>query len=159
MDAFHHKNQNRVLRLLGGFLILIGLIALGTAVFFEVETPFSRFLMASTVPLLFGLFLISTYSGTLINFGSNRSRAYQSILWMKFGPWEDLPKIIHTELIHHSYFGRNRPNGISPTIGGEITVYKCVLVAEGRKFMVFDYWKESEAIDAMEKLRIGLAIS
>ncbi len=159
MGVFHHKNQNQGLRLLGGFLLLIGLIALGTPVFLEVDTPFSKFLMASAVPLVFGLFLISTYSGTLIDFGAKKSKAYQSVLWIKFGEWQNLPKIENAELIHYTYLERNTPNGISPTLSREITVYKCVLLAEGRKFLVFDYPKESQAIAALEKIRIGLKLS
>lgn len=124
----------------------------------EEDTAFIEVFLVSGVPMIIGVFMISTYSGTLMDFEANKSKEYQSILWFKFGEWQNLPKIENAELIHYTYFKRNTPNGISPTLLGEITVYKCVLLVEGKKFMVFDYSKETDAIAALDKIRIGFKI-
>lgn len=160
MNPFHYKyrNQNNGVHLFGFILILMGMIVLTVPLFLEVESAFIEVFFVSGVPLAIGVFMISTYTGTLIDFEANKSKKYQSILWFKFGKWQNLPKIENAELIHYTYFIRNRPNGISPTLSGEITVYKCVLVVEGKKFMVFDYSKENKAIAALDKIKRGFKI-
>jgi hypothetical protein len=97
-----------------------------------------------------GLGLVSTFSGTLIDFEKKRIKRYQSIFWVKTGKWKPMPKVEHAELIHYTYLHRNLPNGISHTVSAEITTYKCVLKMEGKKLLVFDYAKESEAIAGLE---------
>jgi hypothetical protein len=144
--------------MVGGILILMGLIVLAVPIFFEVDTEFSKVLLVSGIPIVIGVIMISTYSGTLIEFENHKFREYQSILWIKFGDWQNLPKIENAELIHYTYTQTNTPNGISPTLSGEVTVYKCVLVSGGKKFMVFDYSKEKDAIVALDIIRNGFRL-
>lgn len=127
-----------------------------TPFFLEVDTPISKILWVGGIPLLLGLGLISTFSGTLIDFEKKKIKRYQSILWVKTGKWEPLPKVKHAELIHYTYQHSNLPNGISPTVSAEITTYKCVLKLEGNKLLVFDYAKEKDAILALEQIQKGL---
>ncbi|WP_338228673.1 hypothetical protein [Algoriphagus taiwanensis] len=127
-----------------------------TPFFLEVDTPISKILWVGGIPLLLGLGLISTFSGTLIDFEKKKIKRYQSIFWVKTGKWEPLPGIENTELIHYTYQHRNLPNGISPTVSAEITTYKCVLKLEGNKLLVFDYAKEKDAILALEQIQKGL---
>ncbi len=157
MEVFNHssRNKNNGPNLFGVILILMGVIVLIFPQFFDVNTPYNKVLMVSGIPLMVGLFLISTYSGTLIDFDANRYKEYQSILWFKIGDWQSLPKIENAELIHHTFLQRNTPNGISPTLSRQVTIYKCVLIAENQKFMAFDYTKEAEAIAALEKIKDG----
>lgn len=103
--------------------------------------------------------MISISEGTQIDFEANKFKAYQSILWIKFGDWQNLPKIENAELIHYVYTETNTPNGISPSLSAEVTVYKCVLVSGGKKFMVFDYSKEKDAIVALDIIRCGFKLS
>lgn len=138
---------------------MMGMIVSTVPLLVEVDTAFIEIFFVSGVPMVIGVFMISTYTGTLIDFEANKSKKYQSILWFKFGKWQNLPKIENAELIHYTYFIRNRPNGISPTLSGEITVYKCVLVAKGKKFLVFDYSKETVAIVALDKIRTGFKLT
>ena len=161
MHFFHHatQNKNNGFRLGGFVLILMGLVVFGVPLFQEVETETSKILLVGSVPILLGIFLISTYSGRLIDFEAKKIKKYQQILWFKVGKWENLPAIEHAELIHYNYQHRNIPNGISPTISTEITIYKCVLRLKGREFMVFDYQNEQEAIAALEVLQNGFKLS
>ena len=161
MNRFHYKyrNQNNGVHLLGFILILMGMIVITVPLFLEVESAFIEVFFVSGVPLVIGVFMISTYTGTLIDFEANKFKKYQSILWFKFGKWQNLLEIENAELIHYTYFIRNRPNGISLMLSGEITVYKCVLVEKGKKFLVFDYSKETDAIVALDKIRTGLKLT
>jgi hypothetical protein len=128
----------------------MGLIVLIIPVFQEVETPLSKILWVGGIPLFLGLGLVSTFSGTVIDFEKKRIKKYQSIFWIKTGQWKPMPKVEHAELIHYTDLHRNLPNGISHTVATEITTYKCVLKMEGEKLLVFDFAKESEAIAGLE---------
>ncbi len=158
MNHLHYVNRKNGLQIVGGILILMGLIVLAVPIFFEVDTEFSKVLLVSGIPIVIGVIMISTYSGTLIEFENHKFKEYQSIQWIKFGDWQNLPKIENAELIHYTYTQTNTPNGISPTISGEVTVYKCVLVSGGKKFMVFDYSKEKDAIVALDIIRNGFRL-
>ncbi|WP_338224776.1 hypothetical protein [Algoriphagus confluentis] len=160
MLLFHHntRHKNSGYLLAGTVSILMGLAVWITPFFLEVSTPISKILWVGGIPLLLGLGLISTFSGTLIDFEKKKIKRYQSMLWVKAGKWEPLPGINHAELIHHTYQHRNLPNGISPTISSEITTYKCVLKLEGNELLVFDYAREKDAIRALAQIQKGLQL-
>lgn len=107
---------------------------------------------------MIGMFLISIYSGTLIDFQKHRFREYQSIFWFKLGQWQKLPKIEHAELILHSFRSRNTPNGITPTLSGLVTIYKVILLANGTKFLALDFNLEKDAVEALEEIKNELGI-
>ncbi len=161
LSLFHHstRNKNNGYRLAGIILILMGMIVLAVPFFLEVETEPSKIILVGGIPIVLGIFLISTYSGTLIDFEARKIKKYQSILWIKLGHWQKLPLIQNAELIHYTYQHQNLPNGISQTLSSEITTYKCVLTLEGREFIVFDYQKEQDAILALDRIRNGLRLS
>lgn len=161
MLLFHHStpNKNNGFRLGGIVLILMGLIVFGVPLFMEVETEPIKIILVGGIPIVLGIFLISTYSGTLIDFEDRKIKKYQSILWIKLGHWQKLPLIQNAELIHYTYRHQNLPNGISPTISSEVITYKCVLTLRGREFIVFDYQKEQDAIAALDRIRNGLRLS
>jgi hypothetical protein len=161
LHQFNHKNQNAGInrvRLLAICLIAAGLIVLLVPFFFEVDTDSQKIGLVGGGAFLIGMLLISIYSGTLIDFQKHRFREYQSILWFKFGKWEALPRIEHVELIHHSFRSTNTPNGISPTLSQQVTIYKCVLLSNSTKFLALDYTKEKDAIADLEEIREGLGI-
>ncbi len=161
MDQFNHKNQNSGIngaRLLGICLISAGLIVLLVPIFIDVSTDSQKIGLVGGGAFLFGMLLISIYSGIRIDFRSNRFKEYKSVLWFKFGQWEELPKIEHAELILHSFRSTNTPNGISPTLSREVTIYKCVLLANGTKFLALDFSKEKDAIAALEEIKERLEI-
>lgn len=159
MRHFHYINRKNGIQKLGGILILTGLIVVTIPFFVDVETAFSKVLLVSGVPLTLGLIIISTYGGVLLDFEAHKLKKYHSIFWIKWGEWQSLPEIENAELIHHTYRETNTPNGISPTLSREVTVYKCVLVVNREKFMVFDYSREKDAITALDIIRNGFKLS
>lgn len=136
----------------------MGLIVLAVPFLMEVVTPIYKVIMVGGGAVIIGVIMISISEGTLIDFDANQFKSYQSILWIKFGEWQSLPPIENAELIHYTFAESNLPNGISPTISWNTTVYKCVLISGGKKFMVFDSSKEKDAIEALDKIRTGIKI-
>lgn len=61
-------------------------------------------------------------------------------------------------MLIHSYPVQNYRNGITPTLTHEVTVYKCVLLSGGTKFLAFDYSKEKEAIHSLLEIKERLGI-
>ncbi|MEB2783442.1 hypothetical protein [Algoriphagus persicinus] len=160
MPHFIHKNQSHWsgFHLIGVLLISIALIIWVTSYLFDNKTdPLTLYLIVG-ISFLLGLLSLSTFTGTLIDFEGNKFKEYQSIFWIKFGEWQELAKIEQVELILHSFRRTNTPNGISPTLSREITIYKCVLVAGGTKFISLDFVSEKEAIKALQTLKSGLGI-
>ena len=160
MHHFHHsyRDKNNGYLLAGFVLLLMGMTVWITPFFLEVDTPISKILLVRGIPVLLGLGLVSTYSGTLIDFERKKIKKYRNILWIKTGKWESLPKVENAELIHYTYQHTNLPNGISPTGSYEITTYKCVLKLEGKGLLVFDYAKEKDAIRALGQIQKGLQL-
>lgn len=155
MRYFHYINRKSGLQKLGGILILTGLIVFIIPFFVDVETAFSKVLLVSGIPSVLGVIIISTYGGIIIDFEAHKLKKYHSIFWIKRGKRQSLPEIENAELIHHTYIETNTPNGISPTLSGEVTVYKCVLLVNREKFLVFDYSREKDAVTALDIIRNG----
>ncbi|MEB2773941.1 hypothetical protein SYJ56_01395 [Algoriphagus sp. D3-2-R+10] len=160
MPQFIHKNQSHWsgFHLIGVLLISIALIIWVTSYLIDNKTDPLTLYTIIGISFLLGLLSLSTFTGTLIDFEGNKFKEYQSIFWIKFGEWQELAKIEHAELILHSFRRTNIPNGISPTLSREITIYKCVLVAGGTKFISLDFAREKEAIKALQALKSGLGI-
>lgn len=156
MNHFHYIHRKTGIKVLGKIMILMGLIVLAIPFLLEVETATIRVLWVGGGAVVIGAIMASISEGTLIDFEAKKIKEYNSLLWIKFGSWENLPKIVHAELIHHTFTTNFAPNGITPTMNGPITVFKCVLAAEEKNFMVFEYGKEKEAIAALDEIRAGL---
>jgi hypothetical protein len=159
LNHFHYSTQRNGIKTAGKVVILMGLIVLAVPFLVEVETPIYKVFLVGGGAVVIGSLMISISEGTLIDFKANKFKVYQSILWIKFGEWQSLPKIENAELIHHTFTETNFPNGISPTISWNTTVYKCVLVSGGKKFMFFDYSKEKDTIVALDKIIEGFKLS
>lgn len=158
LNHFHYSVQRNGTKTAGKVVILMGLIVLAVSFLIEVKTPIYKVLLVGGGAVIIGVLMISISEGTLIDFEANKFKAYQSILWIKFGEWQILPPIQNAELIHYTFTETNFPNGISPTISWNTTVYKCVLLTGGEKFLVFDYLKEKDGIVALNKIRMGIKI-
>ncbi|WPR74932.1 hypothetical protein [Algoriphagus sp. NG3] len=159
-QGFNHPNTSIWSRgrFFGIVLIGMGLVVLLTPLFVKVETQALQIGLVAGIPLVIGFFLVSTFTGTHIDFRNNRFKKYQSVLWFRFGDWQELPKISKAEIVHHTFLKRNVPNGISPTLSLQVTVYKCVLLSEDAKLLVLEFTREKNAILALEKIKVGLGI-
>ncbi|WP_057937071.1 hypothetical protein [Algoriphagus resistens] len=162
MKHFNYKNQNdgtKGPRILGQIFLASGLLVILVAFFVEVETDPLKVVLVAGGAVVIGFILASIKSGILIDFQNYQFKKYKRILWFSFGEWEALPQVGHLELIHHSFRSSYIPNGITPTLNGQITLYKVVLLANNKKFLVLDYTKEKDAVAALDEIEKGLGIS
>jgi hypothetical protein len=140
-------------RLLGFLLLGAGLLALISPWIIASGSSIEKTISVGVAAVLIGLILISLSSGILLDFGGNRIKHFQNVLWMNFGDWEMIPQVQEIELIHHSYQTKNIPNGITPTMSGNITMYKCVLKSKDEVILSLDFSEEKVAIEAMEEIQ------
>jgi hypothetical protein len=140
-------------RLLGFLLGGTGLLVLISPWIIASGSSIEKTIAVGLTSCLIGMILISLSSGILLDFAGNRIKHFQNVGWMKFGNWEQIPKVQEIELIHHSYQSKNIPNGITPTMSGKMTIYKCVLKSKDEVILSLDFSKEKAAIGAMEEIQ------
>ncbi|MEK6481522.1 hypothetical protein WJR50_28520 [Catalinimonas sp. 4WD22] len=129
MNIFNFKKRNLATgpHLLGLIIIMAGLFALASPLFFKIESSEERVLGVGIGAISIGLVIVSSYSGTLIDFNKKKFKEYTSICGFKLGEWTSLPVISTVKLISISLMRTNKPNGISPTLSGKVTDFKTVL--------------------------------
>lgn len=153
---YTYRNSNASIsgpRLLGFLLVGAGLLALISPWLIESGSSIEKSIAVGLAASLIGLILISLSSGILLDFRENRIKYFQNVLWMKFGDWEQIPQVQEIELIHHSYQSKNIPNGITPTMSGKMTMYKCVLKSSDTIILSLDFSKEKEALVVVEEIQ------
>ncbi|MTI29317.1 hypothetical protein E1171_00670 [Cytophagales bacterium RKSG123] len=154
MKNFDFKKRNLYSgpHLLGVLLIFAGLLALTGYYFLKNESSLERTLMVGLGAIIIGLVIVTSYTGTLIDFKGKRVKAYFSICRYKFGEWATLPTITTVKVIAHRYRSTNTPNGISPTLSGYVTVYRIFLYPKNYdKFLLsFEFSKKELALRKAE---------
>mgnify|MGYP003662305248 FL=1 len=161
MDQFTYIRQNdgtRGPRLLGQILLASGIFVILVPLFVDLDTDPLKLALVGGGAVLFGIILSSIKSRIVFAFERKLYKESHSILWFKSGEWEPLPEIDHAELIHHSFRTSYTPNGITPTLNGQVTLYKIVLLANGAKFLVLDFNREKDAVVALEKIKSALEV-
>lgn len=148
MNSYHHKKRELFSgpHLLGMLFILAGTFSLISPYFIEETSP-GRSLYIGIGGIGFGLMVVSTYSGVLIDFKQKRMKQYSAILGYKLGQWTELPEIASVRLVTDRYEATNMANGVSPTLSGEVTDYVALLCTpEGEPILSMVYTEEEKAI-------------
>ncbi|MEP0711589.1 hypothetical protein [Algoriphagus sp.] len=161
MQQFIYKNHNdgtKGPRLLGQIMLGAGLVVILVRLLFDMDTDPMKVALVGGGAILIGLIMSTIKSRILIDFAGKKYKEYQTILWYNMGDWMDLPLVHKAEIVQHSFRKTFVPNGITPTMSAQVTIYKVVLLADGRKFLVLDYAKEKKAALALEELKEGLGI-
>ncbi len=129
MKSFEFKNRTLTSgpHLLGLLLILSGLLALLSLLFFRNEGNLEKTLGIGLGAILLGLIIVFTYTGTLIDSTEKRFKVYFSICGYKLGQWRPLPSILTVKVTTNSYISTNTPNGIHPTLSGRVTDYRTLI--------------------------------
>lgn len=107
--------------------VAIALLIWLSPLFVGQQNSLARTLLLGAAALLLGLFLRFTYYGTQIDEEKKIIREYTAILGYKTGEWKDLPDLNKLRITSNSYSSRNTPNGISPTMRYNSTVYSIAL--------------------------------
>lgn len=159
MKNFNFKKRNLVSgpHLLGTLLIIEGLFALTSPTFLKSASSLERIIAVGIGAIAIGLLIISSYSGTLIDFTQKRLKEYLSIGGYKFGKWMTLPDILKIKVISTSYISSNTPNGISPTLSGKVTDFKTLIYSNSSKALLsFEYSNKDKAVKHAKRLAADL---
>ena len=159
MKNFNFKKRNLVSgpHLLGTLLIIGGLFALVSPTFLKSGSSMERILAVGIGALILGLLIISSYSGTLIDFSQKRFKEYLSFGGYKFGEWMALPDILKIKVISNSYISTNTPNGISPTLSGKVTDFKILLYSDAHQpVFSFKYANKDKVVKQGRHLAVNL---
>lgn len=148
MKIYNHKKRTlwAGTSLLGMLFIGVGIFSLVLPYIVELEGG-NHSLYVTWGFLVFGIMVVSAYSGTLIDIENKRVRAYSSFLGFKFGKWTELPEISYIQLISDTYQSINEPNGISPTLSGIQTDYTALFYNQSDQVVIeMVFTKEEKAI-------------
>ncbi|MEM6643359.1 MAG: hypothetical protein AAF616_10290 [Bacteroidota bacterium] len=159
--TFRNRNLTSGPHLLGLLLFLAGLLALASPLFLESASSTAKIFAVGGGAIFIGILIITSHSGTFLDFTEQRFKEYFSVFGYHFGEWNQLPQIKKVRLFSHSYISRNIPNGVSPTLSAKVTDYKLLLFTnEETAFLTFSYSKKGKAEKAAETLaaRLGAAL-
>ncbi|MCE7992537.1 MAG: hypothetical protein HEP71_11170 [Roseivirga sp.] len=76
----------------------------------------------------FGLIVMNTYKGTLIDLKNKKFKVYSALAGLKRGTWQDLPELKEVHIGSITEKSTNLPNGISPTFSGNTTAHFLLLM-------------------------------
>lgn len=159
MKPFNYKRRNLTSgpHLIGALFILAGLFALASPYIFNTVISMARVLVVGIGATIFGLLIVTSYSGALIDFSQKKFKEYTAVAGYKFGEWEALPVISEVQVISISYVHTNSPNGVSPTLSGRVTDFKTLLFAEGEHpLLTLEYINKYQALKQAEELASSL---
>jgi hypothetical protein len=159
MNSFKYKNRNLLSgpHFVGSLFIIAGLFALVSPAFFNIEISLERVIGVGVGALIFGLLIVASYSGTLLDFSNSRFKQYVTIFGYKTGEWTKLPNIIKVKVISSSKLMTNKPNGLSPTFSGKVTDFKVQLYSNASKpILSFVYSKQDRSVKDAEILAANL---
>lgn len=125
MDSLNYKRRNLFTgpRFLGVLFLLAGIALLIIPSAVESLETTSRTLWVGSGAIVFGLFVMSTQSGTFISFDQLRLKEYTLILGFKQGEWISISDVSILSIETETSRTSNTPNGISPTLSRNGTHY------------------------------------
>jgi hypothetical protein len=159
MNKFNFKKRNLISspHLLGPVLMIVGLFALVSPVFLKSGSSMEKIVGVGLGAIIIGFGIVTSYSGTLIDFTEKRVKEYFSIGGYKFGEWTTLPVILKVKVISNSYIVTNSPNGISPTFSGKVTDFKTLIYSRSTKpVLSFVYSNRDKAVKNAKNIASNL---
>jgi hypothetical protein len=155
MTNFNFKRRNLFSgpHLLGMLLLLAGIFAIVSPAFLKSGSSLERILAVGIGTIIIGLFIVSSYSGTLFDFTQKRFKEYVSIGGYKSGEWTTLPDILKIKVISASHLRSNIPNGISPTLSVKVTDFTLLMYSNSQKpIFLFKYSSRNKAVKEAKRL-------
>ena len=108
---------------------------------------------------IFGAFVVSVRKGILFDFEGRRLKPYQSIMGFKSGDWHGLQAAQEVSIIKHDEEHTMLPNGITPTLSGNVTTYLVILIqAEQPPVLVNEHRKQDKALKEAQLLAEHLSL-
>lgn len=159
MSTFNHKKRRRFegSHLIGVLLIASGVTAFVVSIFISLNPPFDNINPLIACLIIIGLVLVFTYSGIEINFTKSTFREYICFSGVKFGEWTSLPPISKVKLKFSNHTATNTPNGISPTLSGNVQEHRVLLYAnQPTPLLSFTFNKREIGLRNAELLGLNL---
>jgi hypothetical protein len=159
MNYFNFKKRNIITgpHLLGAVLIMAGLFVLVSPVIFENEPYTGRVLIVGVGAIILGLIIVTSFSGTLIDFSEKRFKEYMSLGGYKIGEWTTFPLNLTVKVISNSYIRTNTPNGISPTFSGRVTDFKTMICSDdSQPVLSIVYSNRDKAVKQAKRIAFNL---
>ena len=161
MQQFNYSRRNLAsgFHLLGVLLILGGVFAILSPLFISSGSSIEKIRFVGGTFIIVGFIITQVYTGIQLDSSQKRIREYISMLGIRFGQWEHLPVISSIKWKEINRTSSNTPNGVSPTLSGNITFYKVILYGEDAKPVYsFDYNKKDIAKEKVHELESILKI-
>ncbi|WP_228691205.1 hypothetical protein [Lunatimonas sp.] len=132
MKQYDFKNRQLVSgpHLLGVLFIAAGVLAIIGSAIFQPDRSLEKPVYVGIAAIVFGAAILSTYTGTVIEFNERKAKDYFSFLGYPFGEWKPLPNIKRIVVTHVKKKVTNTPNGISPTWSGTVHEFRAFLYSE-----------------------------
>ena len=147
-------------RLIGILFVLAGLLSIASPYFMEEAGSGGRSLWVGIAFISIGVLVNSLFKGVLVDLADKRFKLYQSVLGLKSGNWESLDKAKSVRLIQITEHSTNLPNGISPTLSGNITDFHVVVISKDEQALFsMSYSSEQKAREVAKSLASGLDIT
>lgn len=159
MQVFHHKEYRLFSgpHLLGVIFTLAGTASILSPLFVQEEYFGGRTTYTGLAFLILGVVVLSKFSGYSIDFTGKKFRRFQSILGFRYGDWNPLPKVSKVEVRTVSYEQTNTPNGVSPTLSGEVKEHHVILLdREGEPILNLTHKTKKQAEHGAKHLRVSL---
>ncbi|GEM_PF-1327181 len=161
MKSIDHKNRSLLSgpHLLGTLFVFAGIVSIIGSQIMEGSESQERPIIIGIVGLVLGFIILNSYSGIQVDLNGNRFIKYQKWSGFRKGNWITLPDISEVKMDSITTSNTNTPNGISPTLSGEITTYRISLInTQGTEALVFEEPKKSKAESLEVALKEGLCL-
>jgi len=150
MKKFNYKKRNFFSlspHLLGLIFLVVGVFIMISPAFIESENSLLKSLSVGGASAVFGLMVVFSYSGTLIDFTEEKFQVYYAFCGFKTGAWKMLPEIQAVKVISTTSRMTSMSNGVNPSMTGKVTDYKIFLFASApQPVLIFDYSDKDAAI-------------
>lgn len=130
MTIYNHTHTHWLsgTRLLGLLFLLAGIFSLLGPDLIDGLEESSRSSWTGAAFVSFGLIVMNTYKGTLIDLNNKRFKTYSALAGLRRGTWQELPELSEVIVASITSERTNLPNGISPTLSGNTTAHFLLLM-------------------------------
>lgn len=145
--------------LLGLIFIAVGLFTIVSPWFMKSDASVTKALLVGISFLLFGLVIITSYSGVFFDFKGKRFQRYYSFAGFRSGHWQILPPLQFAKILPHTFKGSPVANGVNPTPTLTVTQYVVALYAEQTKpIIALEYNNKNLALEGAKCISQGLKL-
>ncbi|KEO73071.1 hypothetical protein [Anditalea andensis] len=162
MAYFNFKRRNLISgpHLIGPLIIAAGILVLLSPLFIFDKRSVVEAISVGVGAIFLGMIIISVYCGTLIDFPNKRYKNYVSIGYFRYGEWICLPDLNNITVVSVNYIRHNTPNGISPTLSGQVTDYRILIFSnDSEPVLSFIYSDIVEAVRDAEYIASHLKVN